>query len=51
MEMHGDHFLILCLYVGDLIYTNTNARMIEDFKKTMIQEYEMIDLGLMKFIF
>ena len=47
--MHEDHFLILCLYVDDLIYTSTDARMIEDFKKTKMQEYEMIDFGLMKY--
>jgi len=42
-------FLILCLYVDDLIYTGTNPKMIEEFKKAMMSEYEMTDLGLMKY--
>ena len=42
-------FLILCLYVDDLIYMGTNSKMIEDFKKAMMSEYEMTDLGAMKY--
>ncbi|TXG53197.1 hypothetical protein EZV62_022366 [Acer yangbiense] len=42
-------FLMLCLYVDDLIYTGTNANLLEEFKQTMIKEYEMIDLGLMRY--
>ena len=45
----GLDFLILYLYVDDLIYTGSNQKMIEEFKKTMMSEYEMTDLGLMKY--
>ena len=46
----GTHdFLIACLYVDDLIYMGTNGKMVEDFKKSMKEEFEMIDLGLMKY--
>lgn len=41
-------FLIVCLYVDDHIYTGTNTIMAEEFKKAMM-EYEMIDLGLMRY--
>ncbi len=44
----GD-FLVVCLYVDDLIYMGTNMKMVEDFKRAMMKEYEMIDLGLMKY--
>jgi len=27
----------------------TNWRMVEDFKKTMMKEFEIIDLGVMKY--
>lgn len=42
-------FLILCLYVDDLIYTGTNMKMLNEFKKAMMSKYEMTDLGLMKY--
>lgn len=41
VKMQGDHFLILCLYVDDLIYI--------DFNKAIMKKYEMIDLGLMRY--
>lgn len=49
VKMQGNHFLILCLYVDDLIYTGNNSQMMEEFKKAMMQEYEMTDLGLMRY--
>lgn len=38
--------LLVCLYV-DLIFTGNNLKMIEDFKKFMMHEFEMTYLGLM----
>ena len=50
IKTQGSHdFLILCLYVDDLIYMGTNPRMLEDFKKAMMSKYEMTDLGAMKY--
>ena len=41
------HILIVCLYVDDLIFTgNLSTDM---FKSAMKREFEMIDLGLMKY--
>ena len=42
-----DKMLISCLYVDDLIFTGDFG--IEEFKAVMESEFEMIDLGLMKF--
>ncbi|XP_047326610.1 uncharacterized mitochondrial protein AtMg00810-like [Impatiens glandulifera] len=42
-------FLIVCLYVDDLIYFGTNKAMVEEFKNQMMKEFEMTDLGLMKY--
>ncbi|KAF7124875.1 hypothetical protein RHSIM_Rhsim12G0031500 [Rhododendron simsii] len=39
--------LYVCLYVDDLIFTGNNPAMFETFKKTMFQEFEMTDIGLM----
>jgi hypothetical protein len=40
---------IYCLYVDNLIFTGNNPSMFEDFKKAMIQEFEMTDIGLMSY--
>ena len=39
--------LFVCLYVDDLIFTGNNPTMFEDFKKSIVYEFEMIDIGLM----
>jgi transposase len=41
--------LIVCLYVDDLIYTGNCVVLLEEFKSIMINEFEMIDLGLMSY--
>lgn len=41
--------MIVSLYVDDLIITGSNAKDIEDFKKSMMREFEMTDLGLLHF--
>ncbi|ESR62166.1 hypothetical protein CICLE_v10018259mg, partial [Citrus x clementina] len=48
VKKEGTDFLIVCLYVDDLIYCGTNLKMVEEFKKSMLDEFEMTDLGLMK---
>ncbi|KAK6117412.1 hypothetical protein DH2020_048868 [Rehmannia glutinosa] len=39
--------LIVCFYVDDLIFTGNNIGLFQEFKKTMIKEFEMTDIGLM----
>jgi hypothetical protein len=39
------------LYVDDLIFTGNNPIMFKDFKKSMVQEFEIINIGLMTFFF
>ncbi|XP_028098760.1 uncharacterized protein LOC114298399 [Camellia sinensis] len=41
--------LIVCLYVDDIIYTGNNSAMFDDFKQSMMIEFEMFDLGLMHY--
>ena len=36
-------------YVDNLIFTETNPSLFEDFKKTMTREFEMTYIGLMSY--
>ena len=45
----GGNMIFVALYVDDLIFMGNNNEMIEEFKGTMRREFEMTDLGLMKF--
>lgn len=40
---------IVCLYVDDLIFTGNDGAMFEKFKKFMMIEFEMSDLGMMHY--
>lgn len=58
-KSHYDHTLfikrlaegvvIVSLYVDDIIYTGSNKAMCEEFKNSMIKEFEMTNLGKMKY--
>lgn len=41
--------LIISLYVDDLIFTGNNKQMFEEFKSSMKEEFDMSDLGCMKY--
>nr|KYP55970.1 Retrovirus-related Pol polyprotein from transposon TNT 1-94 [Cajanus cajan] len=41
--------MVVALYVDDLIFTGSNAKLIKEFKEIMKKEFEMTDLGLMKY--
>ena len=41
--------LIVCLYVDDLIFTGNDRSIFSDFKKSMMDEFEMSDLGKMHY--
>ena len=43
-KIKDGHVLIICLYVDDLIFTENNLSMFEDFKKAMTKEFEMTDM-------
>ncbi|KAM7520343.1 hypothetical protein LguiB_019305 [Lonicera macranthoides] len=45
----GGQILIVCLYVDDLIFTGNSRAMFENFKQSMMLEFEMSDLGKMHF--
>lgn len=45
----GDKFVIVCLYVDDLICTRNDSTMFQQFKNSMKDEFEMTDLGMMHY--
>jgi hypothetical protein len=50
VKHQGDvDLLIVALYVDDLILTESNVKMIEEFKKDMVNKYEMSDMGLLHY--
>lgn len=45
----GVDILLICLYVDDLIYMDSNSRLNDAFKNSIMQEFEMKDLGLIHY--
>ena len=43
-------FLIVCVYVDDMIYIRNSFEMMKAFKESMMQKIEMNDLGLMHYL-
>ena len=42
-------FIIVCLYVDDLIYFGSNHHLLAYFKHSMMRNFEMTDLGIVKY--
>ena len=42
-------FIIVCLYVDDLLFTGNDVNMMQNFKQDMMQAYEMSDHGLLNY--
>lgn len=45
----GGKILIVSLYVDDLIFTGNDKSMCDNFKSSMMLEFDMSDLGRMKY--
>ncbi|PKI53574.1 hypothetical protein CRG98_026024 [Punica granatum] len=45
----GGDILLMCLYVDDLVFTGNSSFMAREFKQSMEKEFEMTDLGLMRY--
>ena len=41
--------MYVCLYVDDMIFTGSNHMMFEEFKRKMIENFEMTYLGLITY--
>lgn len=49
VKEEGNKILIVSLYVDDLIFTGNDETMLKHFKSSMKREFEMTDLGKMKY--
>jgi Reverse transcriptase (RNA-dependent DNA polymerase) len=49
VKARKDELLIVALYVDDLIFMGNNQRLIDEFKREMKFEFEMTDLGMMRY--
>lgn len=49
LKKNGDKLLLVSLYVDDLLYAGSDEHMCTEFKLSMQKEFEMTDLGKMKF--
>ena len=45
-DMEGN-LIIVSIYVDNIMYTGSSERLLSEFKKEMMQRYEMSDLGLL----
>ena len=45
----GGDIMIVCLYVDDMIFTENNPGMFDDFKKVLTNKFEMIDICKMSY--
>ena len=44
---HEGNFIIVSIYVDEIVDTGSSEKMMHGFKRKMIQRYEMIDLGIL----
>lgn len=50
MKKNGkNEFLVVCLYVDDMIYMGSSESIIAEFKSCMMKKFEMINLGLLHY--
>jgi hypothetical protein len=45
------NLIIVSIYVDDIVYTGSSERLLSEFKREMMQRYEMSDLGLLHHFF
>lgn len=45
LKKEGSDFLMICLYVDDIIYMGSSSALINKFKAGMMKMFEMTDLG------
>ncbi|CAH9099164.1 unnamed protein product [Cuscuta epithymum] len=45
----GMEFLVVCLYVDDIIYFSSSQSLLTSFKASMTNQFEMTDLGLLQY--
>jgi len=49
IKKKSEKIIMVCLYVDDLLYVGNDEEMCAKFKKSMKEEFEMLDLGKMRY--
>ena len=49
VKARKEEILVVALYVDDLIFMGNSQRLVDQFKVAMTSEFEMTDLGLMRY--
>ena len=49
VKKKGNAFIIVCLYVDDIIYSTSSISLVDEFKSQMMNEFEMSDMGLIHY--
>ena len=49
VKIEKEKILIVCLYVNDLIFTGNDTLMFDNFKRSMMDDFEMTDVGKMHY--
>jgi hypothetical protein len=49
IKRKGAHVLLVSVYVDDVMYTSNTTSLLEEFKSSMNAEFEMTDLGKMRY--
>ncbi|KAL9265870.1 Retrovirus-related Pol polyprotein from transposon RE1-like protein [Drosera capensis] len=45
----GDQILIVSVYVDDIIYVGSTEKLVQEFRQSMMQDFDMTDLGKMRY--
>ena len=48
-KYESGEFIVVCIYVDDIVYFGSSETLIAEFKSSMEQEFEMSDLGGLKY--
>lgn len=51
IKREGGKILIVSIYVDDLLFTGNDEGLLNEFKIFMKKEFDMIDLGKMRYFF
>lgn len=51
IKREREKYIMVSIYIDDLIFAGNDEVLLEEFKQSMKQEIEMVDLGLMRFFF
>ena len=49
VKICDSEFLVVCLYVDDIIYTENSVGLMKEFKVPMMKAFDTTDLGLMHY--